>query len=291
MTPRTQPSNYFAHEIEVDSMRVIRLADAANRTEISILPELGNMAYDMRVKGHPLLWSPVESLEQWRSRPAQLGIPFLGPWANRLDQDAYFANGKRYSLNSDVAAYPRDPNGLPIHGILLFAKHWKVVRLSADSRRAEVASRLEFWRHPEWMAQFPFAHTIEMAHRLSMGELEVRLSIENHSTETMPLSVGFHPWYQITDCPRDEWRVHLPVRMRYPLSDKFIPTGETQPYSTPDMVTLANTEVDDVFGGINPGEEFTVQGKSQKVSVRFGPKYPVAVVYAPLGCPFICFEP
>ena len=39
--------------------------------------------------------------------------------------------------------------------------------------------------------------------------------------------------------------------------------------------------------------EFSVQGKQQKVAVIYGPKFPVAVVYAPTGPnrDFICFEP
>jgi aldose 1-epimerase len=52
-----------------------------------------------------------------------------------------------------------------------------------------------------------------------------------------------------------------------------------------------------VFTGLIRGEsgraEFSVQGKQEKVSVLFGPKYTVAVVYAPKGPnrEFICFEP
>ena len=291
MTPQTQASNYSAQKIVVDSLEVVRLGDAAHRTELFIAPSIGNMTYDMKVNGQPLLWSPYETVAQWIEKPVQLGIPFLGPWANRLDQDAFFANGKKYHLNPDVISLRRDPNGQSIHGLLLFAKYWQVVRLQADANAAEVTSRLEFWKHPDWMAQFPFAHTVEMTHRLAGGVLEVRLSIDNHSVDPMPLSVGFHPWYRIADCPRDEWRLHLPVRVRYPLSDKLIPTGATEPFNLPDSFTLAGRQVDDVFGGVNSSDEFTLEGKSQKISVRFGPKYPIAVVFAPTTRPVVCFEP
>lgn len=286
-----QESNYSAQKVVVDSIEVVRLSDAAHRTEVSIAPSMGNMTYDMKVNEKPLLWSPYETVAQWVEKPAQLGIPFLGPWANRLDQDAFYANGKKYHLNPDVISLRRDPNGQPIHGLLLFAKDWQVVRLETDANAAVVTSRLEFWKHPDWMAQFPFAHTLEMTHRLAEGVLEVRLSVDNHSVDPMPLSTGFHPWYQIADCARDEWRVHLPVRSRYPLSNKLIPTGETEPYSLPDSFTLAGRQVDDVFGGVNAADDFTVEGKSQKISVRFGPKYPIAVVFAPQTRPVVCFEP
>ena len=287
----THAANYSAQRLVIDSVEVIRLSDAAHDTEVSLAPAMGNMTYEMKVKGQKVLWSPFETVAQWVQKPAQLGIPFLGPWANRLSQEAYWANGKLYRLNPELGNVRLDSYGQPIHGLLLFAKDWQVTRLNADEKGAEVTSRLEFWKHPDWMAQFPFAHTIEMTHRLAGGVLEVRLSVENHAAHPMPLVLGFHPWYQITDSPRDEWRVHLPVRDHYLLSKKLVPTGETEPSPLPDSFTLAGRQLDDVFGGVNPQDDFTVAGKSQKIAVRFGPKFPVAVVYAPPGRPLICLEP
>jgi aldose 1-epimerase len=230
-------------------------------------------------------------LPEWKAKPSQAGIPFLAPWANRLDVDSYWANGKNYRLNPDVVNLRRDGNGLAIHGLLLFASDWQVTVLKADDQSAEVTSRLDFWKHPEWMAQFPFAHSIEMTYRLSGGVLEVRTAIENHSRQPMPLSVGFHPWYQIPDCPRDAWKAHVPVREHYTLSDKLTPTGETTPPNLPDPVLLRDHPLDDVFGGLVAGEEFWVEGNGARISVRYGPKYPIAVVYAPPTKNVICFEP
>ena len=285
-----QAANYSAEKLNIDGIEVVRLADAAHRIEVSICPSAGNIAYDMKVNGHPILMAPP-SLAEWKAKPSQAGIPFLAPWANRLDGDAYWANGKKFLLNPDAVNLRRDPNGQPIHGLVLFAADWQIVKLHADAGAAEVVSRLEFWRHPEWMAQFPFAHTIEMTHRLSGGVLEVRTSIENQSREAMPLVIGFHPWYQIPDCPRDQWTVHLPVREHYTLSAKLTPTGETTPVDLPDPTPLAGRQLDDVFGGVNSADEFWVEGHGRRISVRYGPKYPIAVVYAPQTRNVVCFEP
>jgi aldose 1-epimerase len=287
----TQAANYSAQKAIQDSVDIVRLTDAEHHIEVSIAPAIGNIAYEMKVNGKPILLRPPGTLSEWKAKPSQAGIPFLAPWANRLDVDSFWANGKNYRLNPDVVNLRRDGNGLAIHGLLLFASDWQVTVLKADDQGAEVSSRLDFWKHPEWMAQFPFAHSIEMTYRLAGGVLEVRTSIENHSREPMPLSVGFHPWYQIPDCPRDAWKVHVPVREHYTLSDKFTPTGATTPANLPDPVPLAEYQLDDVFGGLASGEEFWVEGKGARISVRYGPKYPIAVVYAPRGKNVICFEP
>jgi aldose 1-epimerase len=281
---------YSVRKVTVDSFETIRLSDVANGIEVSIIPAIGNNAYDMRVNGKPIVMSPPPFAE-WKQKKTQAGIPFLAPWANRLDGDGYWANGKRYLVNPAAVEIRRDRDGLPIHGLLLFAPGWQVSALHADERSAEVVSRLEFWKHPEWMAQFPFAHTIEMTHRLSDGILEVRTTVENHSTEPMPLVVGFHPWYQIPETPRDRWSIHLPVREHYTLSQKVIPTGETTPVNLPDPTPLAGRHVDDVFGGVDASSEFWLEGDGRRVSVRFGPKFPIAIIYAPQTQDVVCFEP
>jgi aldose 1-epimerase len=281
---------YTAQKVVVDCIETIRLTDSDHALEVSICPSIGNIAYDFRAHGQPILMSPP-SLSKWHERPSLLGIPFLAPWAGRLGGDAYWANGKRYLLNGDAVEIHRDLGGLPIHGLLLFTSAWETARLRADDQAAEVASRLEFWKHPEWMAQFPFAHSIEMTYRLAGGTLEVRTTIENHSTDAMPLAIGFHPWYQIPDVPRDQWEVRVPVREHYVLSPQLIPTGEIKPAHWADPTPLAGLQLDDVFGGVDTNQEFSLQGHGRKISLRFGPKFPIAVVYAPHTRDVVCFEP
>ena len=120
-------------------------------------------------------------------------------------------------------------------------------------------------------------------------------ALENHSTEPMPVGVGYHPYFQVHDAPRDQWKVHIAARDRLTLSPLLIPTGERTPVTLADPLPLEGTQLDDVFGGLVRGAEgraeFSVQGKNEKVSVIYGPKYTVAVIYAPRGRGFICFEP
>jgi aldose 1-epimerase len=141
------------------------------------------------------------------------------------------------------------------------------------------------------MAQFPFAHDIEMTHRLQDDGLAIHLAIVNHAAVPMPVSVGFHPYFTLPDIPRDEWSVHIPVRERVVLDDKLIPTGAFQLAGLADRIDLKGRGFDTVFAGVDDADTFEVRGRSRKVALRFGPKFPVAVVYAPPGQQFICFEP
>src|SRR3954467_6283808 len=77
---------------------VIRLEDARTQTVVSIMPSRGNTAYRMTVKGKDAIQFPYASEEAYLKGPVRgmAGIPFLGPWANRLDEAAFYANGKKY---------------------------------------------------------------------------------------------------------------------------------------------------------------------------------------------------
>lgn len=286
-----QAANYSAQKTTVDGIAIVQLNDVGHHTEVRIVPSLGNNAYSMTVNGKPVLYSPYEKLAQFKEKPTLLGIPLLAPWANRLDQNAFYANGKKYLLNPDLGNLRYDQNHHPIHGLVAYTDRWQVTGVRADADGAQVTSRLEFWRYPEWMAQFPFAHTIDMTYRLADGVLQVLTRISNESDEPMPVSVGFHPYYQITDAPRDEWRVHVAARTHYTLASDLIPTGETKPMELPAMLTLSGHQLDDVFGGVVLNDEFSVQGRTQRIAIKFGPRYKIAVVYAPPGRSFICFEP
>lgn len=293
MTPAAVP--YSAEKTQKDGIEIVRLGDTRHQTIVSIVPSVGNNAFEMLVAGKNILWFPFPSLLDFRTKPSLAGVPFLAPWANRLDAPGFWANGKYYALDPGLKNFRSDPNNHPIHGLLSYASEWEVVNLEATSTRAEVTSRLEFWKRPDYMAQFPFAHTIYMTYRLEGGMLEVETIIENLAAEAMPVSVGFHPYFQLHDAPRDKWTVRLPAREQVVLSPQLIPTGETKPMPYSDNLALAGVALDDVFSGLIRGEsgraEFSVSGASQKISVLYGPKYPVAVVYAPPGRDFICFEP
>ncbi len=295
MPAMTQSGNYSAERTVVDGVEVIHLRDYAHRIEVSVVPSFGNNAYEMKVNGKPILWSPYASLKQLLEKPAHAGNPFLSPWANRIDGDAYWANGKKYLLNPELKNFRYDNNRKPIHGLLVYAKEWKVTSLKADSSSAHVTSRLEFWRRPDWLAQFPFAYNIEMTYRLKDGALEVETTVENLSAEPMPLSLGYHTYYRIEDAPRDDWKVHIPARDHVEVSEALIPTGEFKPAALSDPQPLRNFRLDDGFTDLIRDSarraELWVQGQNQKIRVIIGARYNVAIAYAPAGRDFVCFEP
>ena len=74
---------------------IVRLTDRTSDIVVSIMPSVGNIAFEMRVKGQNVLRFPHKTIADFKAQPNATGIPFMGPWANRLDEQAFYANGKR----------------------------------------------------------------------------------------------------------------------------------------------------------------------------------------------------
>ena len=229
----------------------MQLEDLRSQTIVSILPAVGNIAFEMKVKGHDILRWPYASVEAFKSRPALSGIPFIGPWANRLDEQAFYANGKKYAFDMELGNVR---GAIPIHGFLTTTDRWQVIEVKADGAAAWVTSRLEFFRQPAWMKQWPFAHTIELTYRLEKGELEVRTAITNSSAEAMPVGIGFHPYFRLTDSPRSAWTLAIGARTHWLLAPNKVPTGETESadvlFPNRRSATLDDFNLDDVFSDL-----------------------------------------
>jgi aldose 1-epimerase len=275
---------------------VVRLEDGTTGTTVAILPSVGNIAFELKVKGQNVLRWPFASVDEFKAKPAMSGIPFLGPWANRLDEQAFYANGKRYAFDMELGNVR---GAIPIHGFLTTNTHWRVVEVKADAESASATSRLEFFTQPAWMKQWPFAHTIEMTHRLHGGVLEVRTKINNLSDEPMPVAIGFHPYYQLTDSRRDDWTISVAARTHWLLAPNKVPTGETEPierlFPQPAAATLRGYDLDDVFGDLirdaNGRATMSIAGKSQRLDIALGPNFRSVVVWSPKDSAFICIEP
>jgi aldose 1-epimerase len=264
---------------------VVQLRDSRTDTTVSVLTTMSN-AYEMVVKGQNVIRVPFASVDEFRARPSLNGVPLLAPFANRLDEQAFYANGVKYNFDMGLGNIS---GAIPIHGYLSAAKEWKLVEAKADGNAAWVTSKLDFYRYPQWMKQFPFAHTIEMTYRLQDGTLEVKTRVDNLSAEPMPLAIGFHPYFQLTDSIREEWTISVGAKVQWLLAPNKIPTGETEPiqklFPDPHAVALKDVDLDHVFGDLERDAQgravVSVKGKTQQFDVLVGPNYRAVVLYSP----------
>lgn len=291
--------SYQSTRTQIDGIDVVQLKSGDGNESVSVAVNRGNLAYEFLVNGKNAFYAPMESLGAFGENPRLIGNPLLWPWPNRLDWDGYYFDGKEYRLNPALGNVRSDGNDQPIHGLVTFSPLWEVISLGADTDSAWVTSRLDYSQHPELAAQFPFAHRVEMTYKLAGGKLAVTTRVVNLSEAKMPVSIGFHPYFQLHDTPRDEWTIRIAAEDQWLLNEKLTPTTETQASSeqfpNPLNFPLVGRSIDHVFGELIRDRDgwarFSVAGGDERIDVYFDEKFDTSVIYSPQRRAFVCFEP
>jgi aldose 1-epimerase len=203
---------------------VVALADTTAKMNAEVVTSMGK-AWKIQVNGQNLVRTSP-SLDAFEANSGLNGMPLLAPFANRLDETAFYANGKKYNFDLELGNV-RGP--IPGTGFVNGSKAWQLVEFKADGKSAWVTCRLDFYRIPEFMKQFPFAHTITLTYRVSEGALEVHTRLDNLSSQPMPAVIGFHPIYELPDGNRDDWTVSVDAKTHWIEIPQRLPTGEAQP--------------------------------------------------------------
>jgi aldose 1-epimerase len=214
------------------------------------------------------------------------GIPFLYPWANRLAGFDYSVLGTDVVLDRDSPILRFDQNGLPIHGLLMGWPNWVIER--ADD--ATLSASLDFGAFEDLLRAFPFGHSLQLLVRAGDDELWIETKVSADRGTAVPVSFGYHPYFQLPGLPREQWQIELPVREHLLLDDHMIPTGEREPAGDLDG-PLGDRTFDDAYAGVDHDRPFALTGAGRRIAVRFDEHFPFAQVYSPEGAEFICYEP
>jgi aldose 1-epimerase len=264
---------------------VVELVDTSAQMKVSVVWSMSN-AWRVQVKGKDLVrTSPT--LADFEARPGLNGVPLLAPFANRLDETAFYANGRKYNFDLELGNV-RGP--IPSTGYVNGSKAWQLVEAKADQRSAWVTCRLDYYKIPLFMAQFPFAHTITMTYRVSEGALEVHTRLDNLSTEPMPVAIGFHPIFELPDGNRDDWTVSLDAKTHWIEIPQRLPTGETQPIENffgSDRTAIQLKKyalIDDVFTDLirdaSGRATMKLMYSGKELDVMLGPKYKTVLAWS-----------
>ena len=264
---------------------VIELADTTAQMNVSVVWSMSN-AWRIQVKGKDLVRTSA-TLADFQARPGYNGMPFLAPFANRLDETAFYANGRKYNFDLELGNV-RGP--IPSTGYVNGSKAWQLVEAKADQKSAWVTCRLDFYKHPLYMAQFPFAHTVTMTYRVSEGALEVHTRLDNLSTEPMPVVIGYHPIFELPEGNRNDWTVSLDAKTHWIEIPQRLPTGETQPIENffgSDRTAIQLKKyalIDDVFTDLvrdaNGRAMMKLMYNGKELHTILGPKYKAVLAWS-----------
>ncbi|MEC0230872.1 aldose 1-epimerase [Paenibacillus alba] len=284
-----------AYEIiasEWDGESTLRLVDHAAGAEAEIIPAIGLHLFRFDVRNHAYIAKPA-SVAVLRVKSSRYGVPILFP-PGRVKQAAFSFEGREYRLPVN-----REPDHA--HGELR-ERPWKVVASGADAAGgAYVSAEFDFAEHADVLAYWPHAAFFRFTYRLKDGTLSLSGEIANRSGSTMPLSLGFHPYFAYAEGEADRVRVVIPAAGEWPLSEDGYAAGE--PAASTLTAALQQgarvTELPGYPGGsqmlsMKPGPqtcELHYEARGTKLVFDMGDRFPIHVLFTAPWTDAVSLEP
>jgi aldose 1-epimerase len=284
-----RPSGHGVGSGQLDGIDTLALTSAAaGGLEAHFAPGAGTVCCSLLHSGAELLGTR-DGLRAYVDRLATMGIPLLHPWANRLGALEFPLAGRTVTLEPRPSHMARDPDGLPIHGLLTAAPGWRVEAHEVDRDRALLRASFAFDDASGLTSAFPFPHEVTISAELREATLSIRTSVAPTEESPLPVSFGFHPYLRLPDVPRAEWRISVPVREHLLVDGRALPTGEREPADV-EAGPLGERTFDDGYTSLE-GQPFILAGGGREIQVTFLRGYPFAQLYAPEDDDVIAFEP
>jgi aldose 1-epimerase len=238
------------------------------------------------------------------------GGAFLVPYPNRIigelssDGQSVVTQWRGHSLSLPVNFPSKQPGGraVAIHGLINQDKAQDVqTQSTGDGQTATgVIHAGDFGGH--WLSDTDLNFSIA----LSGDAVDVAITAKNVGKELEPISIGWHPYFQIPSGDRAQTRVHVPAAMMALVNnynDAF-PTGHLKPvkgteydYNAPGGVALDDHFLDDNFSHlertqgaadvklIDPASNYGLTVSALSPEIR------TVQVYSPKTASFVAIEP
>jgi aldose 1-epimerase len=238
-----------------------------------------------------------------------LGGAFLIPYPNRIvgerspDGKSVITQWRGHTLALPANFPSKNPGGpvVAIHGLITQAKVEDLqTQTAADGQTVTgVIHAGDFGGH--WLSDTDLNLTIA----LTGDAVDATITAKNVGKEAEPMSIGWHPYFQIPSGHRAQTRLHIPAAMMAPVNnygDAF-PTGQLKPvkgteydYNAPDGVALDDHFLDDNFSHLQRTQG-AAEVKLMDPDSNYGltvsalsPEIKTVQVYSPKNATFVAIE-
>lgn len=240
------------------------LADASSQSQLKIVPERGAIATSWQVQGLEILYLDAERFAN-PSLSVRGGIPILFPICGNLPDNTYTYKGQQYALKQH--GFARD---LP----------WEVTEQITQER---ASLTLVLNSNHQTRAVYPFDFSLAFTYQIQGNVLEIRQRCTNLSSESMPFSIGLHPYFFTRDKDRLQFE---------------IPAGEYQDQRTREIQLFQGNfdfdrdEIDVAFKQLGGQSASAIDNSRHlKLTLEYDDSYSTLVFWTVKGKDFYCLEP
>lgn len=240
------------------------LTDESTNSQLEVVPERGGIITKWRLDGKEIFY-----LDEERFANPELSVrggnPILFPICGNLPENTYTTGGKQYTLKQ--------------HG---FARDLPWVSFGYVSDEG-VSLQATLHSNEQTQAVYPFNFQITFTYQLQGNSLNIGQHYTNKSSQPMPFSFGFHPYFTVQD--KNQLQFDIPSR-------------EYQDQKTKENHTFNGSfdfnrdEIDVAFKQLS-SQTATVTDLSRKLKLTFDYDnvFSTLVFWTLKGKDFYCLEP
>jgi len=159
------------------------LKDEEADAYLEVVPARGGIITRWQICGEDILYLDRERFKE-PNLSVRGGVPILFPICGNLPDNTYQHQGRNYTLKQH--GFARD---LP----------WQVSKQSSENA---ASLTLELNSNEATRQVYPFDFQLIFTYQLQGNSLKIHQKVINLSPERMPFSIGFHPYFQVTDKTR-----------------------------------------------------------------------------------------
>ncbi|KAB8333369.1 aldose epimerase [Scytonema tolypothrichoides VB-61278] len=242
-----------------------KLQIQTNQSRLEVVHQRGGIITSWRVQGQEILYLDHERFAN-PELSVRGGIPILFPICGNLLNDTYTLNNKQYTLKQH--GFARD---LP----------WE---FTEDHITPDIASlTLVLSSNEQTRAVYPFDFKLAFTYQIEGNTLEIKQKYTNLSSEKMPFSSGFHPYFLTAD--KNQLKFEIPSQE---YQDKI--TKETHSFNGD--FDYNRDEIDVAFKQLS-GQSATVtdHARKLKLTLEYDETYSTLVFWTLKGKDYYCLEP
>jgi aldose 1-epimerase len=256
-----------------------------------ILPEFGGIIRKMTLQKNGHLHHVIEvgnNPEQVFKAMNSYPSTHLFPWGNRIRDGRYSFQGIDYQTSINEVGLHN-----ALHGFVYFG-NFEVLNEEVNESEAILTLRY-IYRGTTFGYPFPFV--LDITHIFSSDEgLELNYTIKNTGNTSMPMVLGWHPYFKIEGENADDWTLNFPATHQYQADSQMI-SGDKVPVDFEGVMDLKGRNLDAVFA-VKPSSKVEAKLHSPQKNMTLnvwqeGMKggFTYMVVYIPPARDCIAIEP
>lgn len=254
----------FSINVEQRQYETYILADEKAKSQLEVLPSRGGIATKWRIDGKEVFYLDEERFKN-PDMSIRGGNPILFPICGNLVDDTYTLNDKKFTLKQ--------------HG---FGRNlpWKV---GEEVTVNNVSLKLHLNSNEETKAVYPFDFQVIFTYQLHGNTLTVLQEFTNQSSEPMPFSVGFHPYFLTHD--KSQLEIDIP-------STQFQKKGSKEIHPFNGSFDFNQDEIDVAFTKLSAkSTSVTDKDRKLKITLEYDDNFSTLVFWTVKGKDFYCLEP